>query len=163
MAGATTIPSIAGGSTFTQITISWIDDNGKEFSDALRTKGALTDPEIQAFADDNQAGSNASSWRLETAIVYEGAKSKANAASNVHESIADKIRYSLKDVATGAYAQTYLPAPLAALVDDENIIVTTDQLYIDWKAAVDAVKQANLTPLNVEYVQYHQRNATTSP
>lgn len=158
-----TVPTIALGETGYLITISWIDDNEVEYADAIRVKAGVSDVEIQALITAAQAGSNASSYRVESSTVWEGAKNAANATSAVHESVKDKVRYSLKDIATGAYTQAYMPAPLAAWVGDNNIVDITQATYIAWKAAVDAVKLAVFTPLNVAFVQYSQRNDSTSP
>jgi len=163
MPGTGTVPSIAGGQDFNLITIHWIDDNEKEYSYSMRTKDSLTDPEIQAFVDDSQAASNASSWRLEISEIYEGAKNASNALSATHESVADKVRLSYKDNSTGAYEQAYIPAPLEVLVGDNNIVDITQTAYTDFKTAVDAIRQVGMTALNVAFVQYSQRNDSTSP
>jgi len=158
-----TVPTIAGGETGFFITISWIDDNEIEYADTFRVKSGVTNGEIQALIDASQAGSNASSYRIEMTQSWEGVKSSANATSAVHESVKDKVRYSLKDLATGAYMQSYMPAPLEAWVGDNNIVDVLQATYIAWKAAVDAVKPAVFSPLNVAFVQYSQRNDSTSP
>jgi hypothetical protein len=163
MAGTATVPSVAGGQTFNLVTLHWIDDNEKEYSHSFRTIDAPTDPQLQAFVDDSQALSNASSWRLEVTNIYEGAKDAGNAASAVHESVADKVRLSYKDISTGAYEQAYIPAPLEDVILDNNTVDITDALYIAWKAAVDAIKQTGMTALNVAFVQYQQRNDSVSP
>ncbi len=162
MASVSTIPAIAGGQQYNTVTLHWVDDNDQRYASSMRTKDAPTDPELQAFIDDSQAGSNASSWKFETTQIYFGARNKSNAEAFVHESIADKIRLSYKDSA-GAYEQGYLPAPLATLIDDDNLVVTAGALYIAWKAAIEAIKQVGMVALNVEFVQYLQRNDIQSP
>jgi len=162
MAGTKTIPAVASGQQYNLATIHWIDENEKEYSSSMRTKDAPTDPELQALIDDSQAMSNASSWRLDITEVYYGAKDAANAASAVHESVADKIRLSYKDTA-GAYEQAYIPAPLEDLILDNNVVDTSDALYTAWKTAVEAIKQVGMVALNVAFVQYQQRNDSVSP
>lgn len=162
MASSSTIPAIASGQQYNTITLHWVDDNDKRYASSMRVKDAATDGEIQAFIDDSQAASNASSWKLELTEVYFGARNKSNADSAVHESIADKIRLSYKDSA-GAYEQGYLPAPLAVLIDDSNNVVISNGLYTAWKAAIEAIKQVGMIALNVEFVQYLQRNDVQSP
>jgi len=163
MAGTSTIPTIVAGETAYEVTISWVDENNKEFSDSMRTKASPSDAEIQALVTDSQAGSNASAYKISTTVIWEGAKNKSNAASAVHESVADKVRYSLKDISSGGYIQTYMPAPLEVWVDTNNEVDITQATYIAWKAAVDAIKPTTHTPLNVEFVQYSQRNNAGSP
>lgn len=163
MAGTSTIPTILAGETSYLITISWIDDNEKEYSDSFRTKAAVSTAEIQAFVDASQAASNASSWKVEVATVWEGTKNAFSAASAVHESVADKVRLSYKDISTGAYAQAYIPAPLEVLVGDNGIVDITQATYIAWKASLDALVQSTFTALNTAFVQYSGRNESTSP
>ena len=158
-----TVPTIAAGETGFAVSISWIDENETEYTDSIRAKAGITDAELQSLITAAQAGSNASSWKMEITTTWEGAKNAANATSAVHESVKDKVRYSLKDIATGAYTQAYMPAPLEAWVGDNNIVDITQATYIAWKAAVDAIKLAIFTPLNVAFVQYSQRNDSTSP
>ncbi len=158
-----TIPTILAGETGYFLSISWIDENEIEYTDTIRVKANVSIAEIQALVDASQAGSNASSYRIEFSTSWEGAKSSGNATSAVHESVKDKVRYSMKDLATGAYEQAYMPAPLEAWVDAGNIVDITQATYIAWKAAVDAVKKAVFTPLNVAFVQYSQRNDSISP
>lgn len=163
MAGTSTIPTILAGETSYEITLSWIDDNEKEYSDSFRTKAAVSTAEIQAFVDTSQAGSNASAWKVTTSTVWEGTKNAFSAASDVHESVADKVRLSFKDIGTGAYDQAYLPAPLEVLVGDNGIVDTSQAVYTAWKSALEAIVQTTFTALNVAFVQYSSRNDSTSP
>lgn len=162
MPGTKTIPAIASGQQYNTVTLHWVDDNDKRYASSMRAIDAPTDVQLQALIDDSQAGSNASAWKFEFTNVYFGARNKANALSAVHESIADKIRLSYKD-ATGAYEQAYMPAPLAILVDEDNNVAIAQTAYTDWKTAVEAVIQVNMIALNVEFVQYLQRNDVQSP
>ncbi len=163
MAGTSTIPVILAGETSYLLTLSWIDDNEKEYTDSFRTKAAVSTAEIQALVDDSQAGSNASSWKMEQTTVWEGTKSSFSAASAVHEGVAQKVRLSFKDVATGAYEQAYLPAPLEILVGANNIVDTSQAIYIAWKAALEAVVLSSFQALNTAFVNYSGRNDSTSP
>jgi len=163
MAGTSTVPTILAGETGYQLTMSWIDENEKEFSSTFLTKANPSDAEIQALVTAAQAGSNASLYRVEATIAWEGAKAASNAASAVHESAADKIRLSLKDITTKAYARAYLPAPLEVLVGDGGVVDTSQAVYTAWRDAVLAVKLASFTGLNVEFVQYQQRNEQVTP
>jgi len=158
-----TIPTILAGQTGYNLAISWIDQNEIEYTDRLRVKAGLTDAEIQTLVTASQAGSNASSWKVTLETCWEGEKNATNATSAVHESVKDKVRYSMKDLSTGAYNQAYMPAPLAVWVTDNNIVDTTQATYIAWKTAVDAVKLAVFSPLNAAFVQYSQRNDSVSP
>jgi len=163
MPGTSTIPTIVGGETSYVITLSWIDDNEKEYSDSFRTKANPSDAEIQALVTAAQAGSNASSWKCEVTKVFEGSKNAFAAASAVHESVKDKVRLSYKDISTGAYAQAYIPAPLEVLVGDNGIVDVSQTVYTDWKTALDNIVQSSFVALNTAFVQYSGRNESTSP
>lgn len=163
MAGTSTVPTIVAGETGYFVTLSFIDDNEAEYSYSFLTKASPSDAEIQALVTDTQGGSNASLFKVETTVQWEGVKNASNATSAVHESVADKVRYSLKAIATKAYQHVYMPAPLEVWVGDDGIVDITQATYISWKAAVDAIKNTSFDPLNVAFVQYSQRNDSTSP
>lgn len=163
MPGSTSIPTIAAGETGFTVTIHWIDDNEKEYASSFQVKSSVSDAELQTLVTKSQAGSNASSWKIELAVIWEGAKAASNAASAVHESVADKIRYSMKAISTKGYNHAYLPAPLEVLIGDNGIVDTTQAGYTEWRDAVNAIKLALFDPLNVAFVQYQQRNDSTTP
>lgn len=163
MAGTRTVPTILAGETGHLLTMHWIDDNEGEYSTSMRVKPAVSDAELEAIVGTAQLGSNASLWKTELTVQWEGAKNAINSDSAVHESVADKLRYSLKDIATGAYIQAYLPAPIKVLIGDNGIIDTTQAVYTNWKGDVDDVKPTTFTALNVAFVQYQSRNDSTSP
>ncbi len=158
-----TIPAIAGGPNYEEVSLSFIDNEEKEYTYSVRIQGAATDVQLQAIVDAVNAATNASSWRLQRREVYEGAKNANNADAVAHESVADKIRLSYKDLATGAYAQTYIPAPLTVLVGDGGVVDTSNALYTAFKTAWDAVVLAGFSAINVEFVQYSERNDVVSP
>lgn len=161
--GTSTVPTIVAGETGYLITMTWIDDNESEYSSTLVTKASISDVEIQAVVDTAQLASNASLFRVEVTKQWEGAKDAANALSAVHESVADKLRYSLKAIATKGYTHAYIPAPLEVLVGDNGIVDITQAIYTNWRDAIDDIKLAAFTPLNVAFVQYSKRNDSTSP
>lgn len=161
--GTKTVPTIVAGETGFLITMSWIDDNESEYSNSFVTKASVSDAEIQAIVDTAQLASNASLFRVEVTTQWEGAKDAANALSAVHESVTDKLRYSLKAIATKGYTHAYIPAPLEILIGDNGIVDTSQAIYTNWRDDVDDIKLALFTPLNVAFVQYSKRNDATSP
>jgi hypothetical protein len=161
--GTTTVPTILAGETGFLMTMSWIDENEAEYTSSLIVKSAVNATELQAIVDTAQLASNASLYRVELTTQWEGAKSATNALSAVHESVADKLRYSLKAVATKGYTHAYIPAPLKVLIGDNGIVDTSQTIYINWRDDIDDIKLAAFTPLNVGFVQYSQRNDSTSP
>lgn len=161
--GTKTVPTIVAGETGYLITFSWIDDNEGEYSNSFITKANPSDAEIQAIVDTAQLASNASLYKVEVTVQWEGAKNASNALSAVHESVEDKLRYSMKAVATKGYTHAYIPAPLEDLIGDNGIVDITQAIYTNWRDDVDAIKLAAFTPLNVGFVQYSKRNDSTSP
>lgn len=161
--GTRTVPTIAAGETGYLITMSWIDDNEGEYTNSFIVKASVSDAEIEALVATAQLASNASLFRVETTTQWEGSKNASNALSAVHESVEDKLRYSLKAVATKGYTHAYIPAPLEVLIGDNGIVDITQAIYTNWRDDVDAVKLAAFTPLNVGFVQYSKRNDSTSP
>lgn len=163
MAGTRTAPDVTTAQTYDEVTFSWIDDNEKEYSSTLRVNTAATAVQVEALAAAAQPAANASLWKIERRQIWRGQKNAANADSAVHESVADKIRLSLTELATGAYEQAYLPSPLQILVGDAGVVDTTQVLYTTWRDAVLAVAPTGFIGLNAEFVQYSQRNDSVSP
>lgn len=163
MPGTSTVPTIASGPTKTTIAISWVDTENIQFTDTFNCDPAPADADLQALVDAAQAGSNASSFKLEVTNVYEGIKNAGAAASAPYESTVDKIRLSYKDLANDAYQQTYMPAPLTSLVGSGGVVDNTALIYTNWRDAVTALIQDGFDPLNTEFVQYSKRNNKVAP
>lgn len=158
-----TAPAITGAVTSKMLSMSWVDTNDKEYTNAFLVDLAVTDAQMEAVVATAQLASNASCWKAVTEIQYVGAKSKANATDAVSQSVADKIRYSMKNLANKAYNKSYIPAPINALVTATGLVDTTNVIYTNWRDAVDASVASAFVGLNVEFVQYSQRNEATSP
>ncbi len=163
MPGTRTTPAITGAETTLLFSMSWIDDNNKEYSNAFLVATAVTDIQLEDVVAKAQLASNASCWRAEKTLQWTGAKNKSNALDAVHESIADKIRYSLKALSNNAYTKAYIPAPLEVLITDANIVDISQAAYSNWKTAIDAAVASGFVALNVEFVQYSQRNDVITP
>jgi len=163
MAGTRTTPAITGSETTLLWSLSWIDDNGKDYSNSFLVATAVTDVELEAIVATAQLAANASCWRAEKTLQWTGVKNASNADNAVHESVADKIRYSLKALSNNAYTKAYIPSPIAVLITDANLVDITQAVYTNWKTAIDAAVASGFTELNVEFVQYSQRNDVQSP
>lgn len=163
MPGTRTAPDVTLGETAMLFALTWVDDNNKEYTNSFLVNSAVTDIQLEAVSATAQLASNASLWKVQKIEQFEGQKNRAFAASATHESVADKIRYSLKNLATKAYTKAYVPAPLESLVSDDNTIETAELAYTNWKTAVDNAVASGFIALNVEFVQYNQRNDVTSP
>lgn len=160
---SSTIPAIAGGANFVEMSISWIDNEEREYTETFKVDAASLATEKQAVLDAMQAASNASSWKCEVREVFEGVKNAANADAVAHESVQDKIRLSYKALASGAYLQSYIPSPLTVLVGDGGVVDTSQALYTAFKSAMDAIVPTGFTALNTEFVEYSGRNDSVSP
>lgn len=163
MPGTSTVPTIISGTTSELLSMSWIDNEDKEFTDSFLSKTGVLDSEIQSLIDTAQPASNASLWRVAHTRVWEGQSNASSAASNAHESVRDLLRLSFKDLSNNAYQQAYVPAPLTALITAGGDVDTANALYTAWKAAVIAAIRAGFDPLNVGFVERVQRNSSISP
>jgi len=163
MPGTRTASVITDSPTAILFSLAWIDDNEKEYSNAFLIKSDVTDIQLEAVVATAQLAANASCWKAEKTLQFEGQKNRSFALSAVHESVADKIRYSLKNLTNKAYTKAYIPAPLEVLISDANTVNTSETAYTNWKTAVDNAVATGFIALNVEFVQYSQRNDTTSP
>lgn len=161
--GTRTCPPITDGQTALIWSLGWVDSNDKEYSNSFLVKTAVTDIELEAVVATAQLASNASLFKAEKTYQWQGTRQKSNALDVAHQSIADKIRYSKKDLGQKAYVKAYIPAPLEELIDNENIVDTANVIYTNWRDAVDVAIAVAFVALNVEFVQYNQRNDTTSP
>lgn len=161
--GTRTAPALTGSATKSMLSVSWVDAEDHEYSDSLIIDPAATAAEKEAYVATAVLGSNASAWKVTESSVWVGAKNKANSLAEAHESVADKIRLSYKDLTVDAYQQAYIPAPLTALVLEGGTVDVSAAIYTNWKAAITAIVPVSFTPLNVEFVQNTQRNDTLSP
>jgi len=163
MPGTSTIPTILAGETGYTLSMSWKDNEDAEYTDTIKTDATVSIAEIQALVDAAQAASNASSFKVSWTTVWEGVADSSNALAQAHESVFDKMRLSFKAIATGAYDQVYVPAPLTAIILSGGVVDTANALYIAWRAAVVAVMQTGFTALNAGFVQNSKRNNSVSP
>jgi len=163
MPGTSTIPNITGGETGYTLSLSWKDAEDGEFTDTIKTDATVSIAEIQALVDTAQAASNASSFKVSWTTIWEGAADSSNALAAAHESVFDKLRLSFKAIATGAYDQTYIPAPLTALILSGGVVDTANALYTAWRTAVTNIMQTGFTALNAGFVQNSKRNNSVSP
>lgn len=163
MPGTRVAPTVDGTPTYLSLSMAWVDDNNKKYSNALLIDAAATDIEIEAVAVAAQAGSNASLYEINVGQVYQGVPLASNALAEVHESIADKVRLQTKDLTTQAYNPAYIPAPLEILVGENNEVDISQAIYTTWRDAVQAVLPTGFALLNAGFVQNVQRNESTSP
>lgn len=163
MPGTRTAPDITTTANKTMLSISWVDAENKEYSDNIIIKSTSTAAQREAYVAKAVAASNASAWRVTQSIVWVGARNSSNALPEAHESVADKVRLSYKDLSNDAYQQAYIPAPLTVLVLVGGVVDTANSIYTDWRDAVNAIIPITFIPLNTEFVQNVQRNQIVSP
>lgn len=159
MPGTRTAPTVNGTPSYKQVSISTIDAQTDEVSNALIADPAVTDAQIETLVDETQQRSNASLWCVKVTDVYAGAKLSSNALAAVFANAQDNIRYSIKQSPTSRqYA--YIPAPLAAMLIAGTENPDTAALSA-WFGAVLAVAGGSWSGLNVGFVEHKDRNQAT--
>lgn len=158
MAGTRTAGTVDGTGSFKEISLRWIDAVGDIRSDATIVDAAASDAQIEAVAAAAAAATNASLYAVRVTEVYEGAKSKANAAAAVRESVSDNIVYHCKD--TGRVdRRSFLPAPLATVfVADTETPDEGDALIIALMAAWDAVWAGTFAGVSLRFTERREIN-----
>lgn len=163
MAGTATAPPVNGTPTTVEVSLHWVDDNNKRYSDNILVDPATVDADIEAYAQAAQAGSNASLWQVSINTQYSGVALASQADSAVHESVADKVRLQTKQLSSGAYNPAYIPAPVEILVAENNEVDISQVLYTTWRDAVQAILPTGFALLNVGFTQNTQRNDSVNP
>lgn len=162
MPGSRSAPTVDGTPTRTVLSMSFYDQDDGETTVTHQIANDATDVEIEALAAAAQAGSNASLFDIQVIQDYQGIGLASNALPDDYVSVADVIRFSNKQLASGAYIRAYLPAPLGTMVANQQVIVT-DATYAAWRDAVIAVLPAGFAALNAAFVQNVRRNKGISP
>lgn len=162
MPGTRSVPTVNGTPTKTVLSMSFYDADEGDTTVSFQIDPASTDAEIEALVVAAQAGSNASIYDVSVAQVYQGIGLASNALADDYVSVKDAVRFSNKQLASGAYIRAYLPAPLGNMVYNGTVVVS-DAQYIAWRDAVIAVLPTGFAALNAGFVQNVQRDKGVSP
>lgn len=137
----------------------FIDSEGKPRTDSYDIIAAATDAEINTFAAETGAASNASLWNVGvTNWFYLAQPSKANAVDETNDSVKDNIVALFKPL-VGDGQDVYIPAnneALTMIADTEN---PDPALLADWLAAANAVIDG--TPVSVRMSERRLKNKAT--
>jgi hypothetical protein len=156
MPGTRTAPTVDGSPSYKQVSLSLIDAVTDEVSNSLIADATATDAEVETYAAETQARSNASLYCVKVSDVYMGAKLSTNALSEVFLNAQDNIRYSVKESPTSRQF-AYIPSPL-----ESQLIAGTENpdtaALASWFGAVLAILKGNWAGLNVGFVEHKDRN-----
>lgn len=113
MPGTRTATTVNGTPSFRQVTLHYIDAHGKNGTVSDTFPFALaTSANIESWAADNAAISNASLWKVTVSDVYAGAQDASNALDAVQVSVKDVLVASAYDPADPTDSRAaYLLAP----------------------------------------------------
>ena len=120
MAGTRTAPTVDGSPTYKQISLHFMDYQGKKRSIAINVENTVTDLEVEAYAAAAQAISNATLYDISIADKYDSNEDTANATEEVWNSVKDSLVTQVKEP-TGNSKRGFIPA----IVDDVFIETTT--------------------------------------
>jgi len=121
MPGTRNAPTVNGTPTFVNVSLHWIDYSGDKRSDSIQAPAAATSAQIEAWAAAQQAGSNASLYKVEKSDIYNAVPDKTNALNEPKDSLFDNMVYLAKTT-TNISRRGFLPAPIDAV-----FAPTTDQ------------------------------------
>lgn len=134
MPGTRTAPTV-GALTVTSnvVSLGLVDVSNDTFSESLTLPGgALTDmADIEAWAVDYQAASNASLWRVTQQVVWEGDRDPDNAVAAFRSSVESGVNLLFKNIATLDTEDARLVAPVAAVMQgNQDIPLLSDALFV---------------------------------
>jgi hypothetical protein len=132
-----------------QISLSVVDASGDGFTELVKTPGGaiLGAADIQAFNAAYKAATQASVWRVEQSIVWEGSRNPTNADVAYRANAEKGINITLQDTDVfNATAHQRIVAPIAALM-----VGNTDSVLTPFPAAMSALLAAYITLLGAGY------------
>lgn len=162
MPGTRSAPTVDGTPTYKSVSASLYDADEGDTTVTFRIDAASTDAEIEAYIVALQAGSNASVYDVRVEDVYQGIGLASNALADDYVSVKDAVRFSNKELSTGAYIRAYLPAPLGDMVFNKQVVIS-NTAYQNWRDAVIVILPTGFAALNAGFVQNVQRDKGISP
>lgn len=123
--GTRTAPTVGGTPSFTHLSFSMIDSDGKERTDSYNVpNAAATNANIEAYAAALQGVSGASLYNVTVGASYNGDADSGNAEAQEKDSIADNLVVSTKVPAVpNSTLAGYVPAP-----DPDIFVAGTDTI-----------------------------------
>lgn len=121
-----TAPTVGGTPITKYITLHFIDITGDEKTTAERFPAAVTDAQVEAWADAEQDASNASLYKVSVTFEYTGAADKNNATLAAKSEVSNVINRLFKKVDGSAKSLPILaPVPdcfVSSDSDDPTIV-----------------------------------------
>ena len=150
-------PSVANPN-YVRVSLGFIDAEGDLRSISMVADAAVTNAQIQAYADAVADASNASLYSINKTEVWAGAESKGNALNEVNNSVYSNIVYHVKASPTSSQ-RGYIPAPIAdvfvAGTDDPD---PNDALIIAFFTATLALAGGAYTGQSLRYTERREQN-----
>lgn len=153
---ARSAPTVNGTPTYRRVSFRWIDASGDLRSDSLQTDA--TDAQIEAYAVDIGAISNADLYAIEVSDVYNSVADSSNAVDAVKDSVYDNIVILAKNAVNDSF-RCFLPAPEGAL-----FIAGTDQIdptnadLAAWLTEILVLAGAGFSIVSARYTERREIN-----
>lgn len=97
--GVRTAPVVAiANITSSNTSLHWMDASGDKTTNTLLTPDLVSDGLVESWATAEQARSQASLWKVEQTIVYQGDADASNAGTDQRNSISDGVNMLYKNV-----------------------------------------------------------------
>lgn len=138
MPGTRKAPTVNGTPTYVRLGVHLIDNTGNKVSDSIIIPATVTDAEIETYIAKYALASNASIYRVEVNYVYSGQEDAGNAATQIHDDVAQVINFLMKSDTDDSQSQrAVLRAPIDSIfLAESDIIQPLVQVYADWYVAV---------------------------
>jgi len=158
MAGTRTAPTVDGSPTYLQVSLHWIDYQGKKRAEAIDVPATATSAEIEAYAATSQAIANASLYRVSVGNIYNSTEDASNASEEVWTSVKDSLVVQAK-TAANVSQRGFIPAVNDdVFIEGTTSIDPTNTLLGNYFTALLALVGAGYTIVGARFSQRKQIN-----
>lgn len=157
MPGTRTAPDPSSvDQTQTLVTLHMIDASGDLFPQTFSVLGVAADADIEAVANEYQAVSNASLWKITIGQEYIGDADPDNAVAAYRGSVKDGVNLLYKDVAAGLSQTPRLVAPVGTVMQgNQDIPLLTGMTTLI--ANIGALIGAGYSLVSAQYTERRER------
>lgn len=163
MPGTRTAPDVSDPLNITgyDFSMRFIDYNGDRRSITLQFIGstAPTPALLEAVVVETQEITNASIYECRLTELWTGAMSTANALQAVRVSVYDNVVVSFKDAANRDQFSGYIPAPVEAILTQDESVDITNTDYLEWRNAMTTLFPS-FTADRSRFTERTERNAS---
>lgn len=154
MAGTRTAPTVDGSPNKVILSLSVIDASGDKYSDSLLLTSVPLDADIEALVAAYQAVTQASVYRVNVQVQYEGDIDADNAETDQRNSVKDGINLLFKDLTTFQTQTPRVVAPIPEVMQgNQDIPLLTYAAMITYIAEAGDI----LTAYALQSAQYTER------